>query len=117
MCDDYRVNDLQHSLESYMSKAANLEAQLTLARRRCEMLERLYKDMIAQRNDSQEVQAKLHRHIDRLHEERDKWKRIATSLVHGAECQMDDLGGVKTNEANPVWLSAWYEYDREATRE
>lgn len=47
---------------------------------------------------------------DRLAEERNKWRRIATMLIQGAEQQIDDLGGLP-KVPNPAWLRAWNMYD------
>lgn len=49
MCEDYRVNDLQVSLEQATARYRKAEAKLTMAQERSEMLERLYREMIRER--------------------------------------------------------------------
>lgn len=66
MCDDYRVNDLQSSLEQATSRYQKLDAHLRMKQERCEMLERLYREMIKERYQVEDKYKELSLIGDRL---------------------------------------------------
>lgn len=49
--------------------------------------------------------------IERLRSSRDKWRKIANHLVHGAEHQLDEIRFMRMPLRNPKWIEALRSYD------
>jgi len=55
--------------------------------------------------------------IERLRADRDRWRKIATNLINGAEQQIDAFREPWDKNTNETWLGAWHDYHQAVTDE
>ncbi len=55
--------------------------------------------------------------IERLRIDRDRWRKIATNLINGAEQQIDAFREPWDKSTNEAWLGAWHDYHQAVTDE